>query len=191
MSTLLNPLCLLAAAPPNPPHQRVPTVSAARHMLPTCSSPQGPANGLESNVSDVCLVQVSNYRVGDDHLAGEALGSVGARQSADRPSADSFAPKTLADASMYAWSFYALRHGYHYVRVIETEAGSKPDENWQEQKCSISWCKGAAVQRLLPQCKLLALLDIDVIMVDWGTPLEDLLHMWNFTGELNRTRVDL
>jgi hypothetical protein len=35
---------------------------------------------------------------------------------------------------------------------------------------------------MLPQCELLALLDVDVTMVDWTVPLADLLLKWNFTG---------
>jgi hypothetical protein len=47
--------------------------------------------------------------------------------------------------------------------------------------CSISWQKGAAARRLLPECELLALLDLDVTMTNWSLPLTELLtSRWHF-----------
>jgi hypothetical protein len=48
---------------------------------------------------------------------------------------------------------------------------------------SISWQKGAAVQRLLPECELLALMDVDVILNNWSLPLLEVLERrWHFNS---------
>ena len=55
---------------------------------------------------------------------------------------------------------------------------------YTQVRCSIIWRKVEAVARLLPQCPLLLLLDLDVVMVNASMPLDVLLQRWGFGGEV-------
>ncbi|PSC68339.1 Galactosyl transferase [Micractinium conductrix] len=106
--------------------------------------------------ADVCILHTSNYELGDNDLA---------------------------DSSMYAWGQYAERHGYRYIRML-VQPTAPPKAPKGMVRCSIIWRKVEAVARLLPQCPLLLLLDLDVVMVNASMPLDVLLQRWGF-GERN------
>lgn len=92
---------------------------------------------------------------------------------------------------MYAWLAYALRHGYSYMRVIDTtprtpEGGAAAGA---DARCAFMWRRFKAVRRAAATCDLLAFVDDDVALVDWATPLTKLLRRWQFAGARDRGPV--